>query len=45
MKKLDSEKMSAKEQIERQEKLTEELKQLYIIKGTKDKLCLKVVQF
>lgn len=39
--KLDSEKMSAKEQIERQEKLTEELKQLYIIKGTKDRIMLE----
>ena len=39
--KLDSKKMSAEEQIERQEKLTEELKQLYIIKGTKDRIMLE----
>jgi hypothetical protein len=39
--KLDSEKMSVDEQIERQEKLTEELKQLYIIKGTKNRIMLE----
>ena len=39
--KLDSEKMTAEEQIERQENLTEELKQLYIIKGTKDRIMLE----
>jgi hypothetical protein len=39
--KLDSEMLSAEEQIERQEKLTEELKQLYIIKGTKDRIMLE----
>jgi len=38
---LDSKKMSTEEQIERQENLTEELKQLYIIKETKDRIMLE----
>jgi len=38
---LDSKMMSAEEQIERQEALTEELKQLYIIKRTKDSIMLE----
>lgn len=38
---LDKEKMTAAEQIDRQERLSEELKQLYIIKRTKDTIMLE----